>query len=72
MPVLQLICYNSGTLKTCSNLLLTNQSLLLWHFNSNVSMMFIYAIYPISFGYGILLKVMSKCFADFTEQEHLQ
>ena len=33
-------------------------------------MTFIYAIYPTSFRYGILLKVMSKCFADFTEQEH--
>ena len=32
-------------------------------------MMFIYAIYPTSFRYGILLNVMSKCFADFTEQD---
>ena len=72
MPVLQLICYTSGTLKICSNLLLTNlpiyitkDSLLLWHFNSNIYMTFIYAILPTSFSYGILLNVNEQMFCRF-------
>ena len=71
VPVLQLICYTSSTLKIYPNLFQTTQDSHYDYgiFNTNVSMTFIYTIHPTSFDYGSLLNV---CFADFTEQERLQ
>ena len=59
LPVLQLICYTSSTLKICLNLLLTTMPVYIAKDNHcdysilNISMTFIYTIHPTSFIYEI-------------------
>ena len=73
VPLLQLICYTSGTLKICPNLLLTALPIYIakdshcdyGHFNTNVSMTFIYTEHPTSFDYGSLLNVNEQMFCRF-------
>ena len=64
VPAFQLICYNSGTLKICLNLLPINQPTYLpkdsycdCGIHSNISMMFIYTMHLTSFDYRSLLNV---------------
>ena len=72
VPMLQLLCYTFGTLKTCPNLLLTIQSIYIakdshCDYGTSIlnSMTFIYTINPTSFDYGILLNVNEQTFCRF-------
>ena len=80
VPVLQLPCYTSGTLKICPNLLLTalpiyiakdshcDYSILILTFPWRLFIQYILLV-SIMEGY---LMLMSKCLTNFTEQERLQ
>ena len=75
VPVLQLICYTSSTLKICLNLLLTTMPVYIAKDNHcdysilNISMTFIYTIHPTSFIYEILLNVNEQMFHQIYRTE---